>query len=232
MTIPQLVGENIKRVINLDLDLITPGEFAVCTKGTSQVVISIKCLKRIFKEAKHMTYKEHIENYCFENFKKFKIDYQIVKKKFYFNNLNFSIDTNKQLNFIKKNKIKKFNQKLFAILNKIKNKKENYSTIYNIDENKYLKKNRIGYFYLADFYKSRNKMLISDVKINKKNNINVLKKIFYTEFVDKKKNIYFPDFNKNKFIKLNFKDSNDSKWNSFFYQKKRIYAYRQKFLIK
>ena len=231
MTIPKLVEQNIIRAVNLNLDLITPGEFALCTKGTSQVVISFNCLKKIFKLATHKTYNEHVENYCFENFKKYKIDYQIVDKKFYFENLNFSIDTFKQLNFIRKNKIKKINQKILKVLNKKVIKDIDRSLVYSVDKSKYFKKNRIGYFYLSDYFKPRKKIKINDSNINNKNYL-LLKKIFNSEFEDKNGYILFPDFKNNKFIKLKFKKFEDKKWNSFFYQKKRILAYRQKFLIK
>ena len=228
LTIPKLVEQNIRRAINLNLDIITPGEFAICTKGTSQVVISINCVNKIYKFAKNKIYKEHVENYCFENFNKFRIDYQIVNKKYYFKNLNFSIDESKQLNFILKNKIKKYDRKLFEKLNKNYSSNENFSkNKYSVDNGKFIKKNRIGYYYKSDFDKPRKKQIVNKTNKNyefKKSNIN---KIFYTKFVDTFGNALIPSPKKNKFLKINFKNKSENFWNSYTNQKERVLCFRR-----
>ena len=163
----KLIEENIKRAINKGLDLITPGEFALCTKGTSQVVMSLKCLDKIYRKARHKVYLEHVENYCLENWKNFKIDYQIVDKKIYFKNLNFSIDQKKDVTFIEKNNIKSlFQRNIPKINNKINNKIRG-KNIYSVTKGKFLKKNRIGYYLLSNFFKPNENINIKKKKLIK-----------------------------------------------------------------
>ena len=202
----------------------------MCTKGTSQVVMSLKCLDKIYRKARHKVYLEHVENYCLENWKNFKIDYQIVDKKIYFKNLNFSIDQKKDVTFIEKNNIKSlFQRNIPKINNKINNKIRG-KNIYSVAKGKFLKKNRIGYYLLSNFFKPNENINIKKKKINKKFFFDrrfLIKKIFTTQFVDDFKNIYLPNLKKKKFNKIKFKNNKDKSWNSYFMQKKRIILYRR-----
>ena len=44
------VEDNIRRAVNYNLDVITPGELALTTRGTSQVVLSKSAINEIYKK--------------------------------------------------------------------------------------------------------------------------------------------------------------------------------------
>ena len=225
------VEDNIRRAVNYNLDVITPGELALTTRGTSQVVLSKSAINEIYRKSKHKVYKEHIENYCFENWRKFKIDYQIIKKDFFYENLNFSVDNQEDIDFIKKNKIINLLdiKKLIALNNEkkpinIKDKK------YLVEENKFVKKNRIGYKSIYNFYNPIKVIYLNKHKNKKYLEFNFLiKNLFSALFTDDDGNIYYPSYLKKKFIKIKFKKLCDKKWSSYFLQQLRIKAYRELF---
>lgn len=228
----ELIEENIKRIIDKKLDLVTPGEFSLCTKGTSQVVLSIECLKKIYEKAKKDVYLEHVENYCLENWKQFRIDYQIVQKKYYFKNLNFSLDTSKDFNFIEKNRIDSIHDKRLGYIDQnLKSSKTINSKKYFVDEGKYHFKTRIGYFYKKNFFKPE-----ININIDKITNIelekifikkNCLRYLFNCQFMDSLGHIYFPDIKNKKFKKINHSLKKCYSWNNYEIQKKRILCFRE-----
>lgn len=228
----KLIEENIRRAVKYNLDLITPGEVAIVTKGASQVVISKNTILKVYKFSKNKIYNEHIENYCFENWKKFKIDYQITSENLYFDKLNFSIDTRKDISFVSHNNINNIYQyyKLRRLNNKIyiKNKMDES---YFVQNNKYVYKNRIGYKSIKNFYYPEKENNILNLLKQKRffTINNLVKVLFSVKFKDYKENIYYPSYKNKKFIKIKFKNDFEKDWSSYKMQKYRIIAYRELF---
>ncbi len=106
----ELIELNIKKIINQNLDLISVLKPSNLIFGIAPIIMNTKTLNLIFSQAKNEIYKEHVENFCFDNPKLFKISYPISKKKFFFPDTSFSIDTLDDYNRVK-NIFKKLNLK-------------------------------------------------------------------------------------------------------------------------
>lgn len=70
---PGILDEAIALLADHDADMITPFEFNTFPFGYSLVVMTLKCLETIDKLAIEKTYREHVENYCFEHPEEFEI---------------------------------------------------------------------------------------------------------------------------------------------------------------
>jgi len=92
LLMPSIVDKAIVELVNANADVITPAEFNTYPFGYSMVAMTIKCLERIEIEAKEETYREHVENFCFEHPENFKILYQKAPEKQYFKELNLTLD--------------------------------------------------------------------------------------------------------------------------------------------
>ena len=92
LLMPSVIDEAIERLIDRNADIITPFEFNTYPFGYSMVVMTRECLERIDREAKEDTYREHVENYCFEHQEKFRILYQKAPELLHFRDLNLTLD--------------------------------------------------------------------------------------------------------------------------------------------
>lgn len=97
----ELIEFNIKKIINQNLDLISVLKPSNLIFGIAPIIMNTKTLDVIFSQAKNDIYKEHVENFCFDNPKLFTISYPISTKKFFFPDTNFSIDTLEDYNRVK-----------------------------------------------------------------------------------------------------------------------------------
>ncbi len=73
---PTLIDQAVAQLIEGSFDVLTPFEFNSYPFGLSQVVMTADCLARIDKEATDPVYREHVENFCFDNPKAFAVGYQ------------------------------------------------------------------------------------------------------------------------------------------------------------
>lgn len=89
---PHLVDDAIRELVESQADLITPFELNTLPFGSSMVVYSNACLNKIDSEAKHKVYREHVENYCFENANNFNIAYQKSNSNSFLPWANLSLD--------------------------------------------------------------------------------------------------------------------------------------------
>ncbi len=87
-----IVDNAIVTLVDANADVITPYEFNTYPFGYSMVVMTKECLGRIDREAKENTYREHVENYCFEHPEKFRILYQKAPELLHFRDLNLTLD--------------------------------------------------------------------------------------------------------------------------------------------
>ncbi len=76
LLIPSLVDDAVRQLRRSGADLITPFEFNTLPFGVSAVVFTRRALERIDQEARAPAYREHVENFCFENPERFAIQYQ------------------------------------------------------------------------------------------------------------------------------------------------------------
>lgn len=111
LIMPNIIDKEIQLFLNSKSDVSTPFNRNTSPFGISLVIFKIQTLYYIQNKTRQKKYLEHIENYCFDNPKKFKILRPVHAKKFRFSNLKLSLDT---LNDYKKikfylNKLKKIN---------------------------------------------------------------------------------------------------------------------------
>ena len=111
LLMPDIIDMDIKKFIKSKKDLYSPFYKNKKPFGFSFVIFKRNTLFRIEKSTKKMKYLEHIENYCFDNLKKFKLlkDNTSKSSKFYCPKLKLVLDTNYDLKKIKYyfNKLKK-----------------------------------------------------------------------------------------------------------------------------
>ena len=162
------MDQNIKNIINHKADLLSILKPSNAIFGTSSVMMNRKTLNTIYLNAKNKLHKEHIENYCYDNYKKFKIIYPIHDKKYFFPDTNFSIDT--------LNDYKRVNT-IFSNFN-LKFGEYNFSKIINyFSKKKIFIGNNYLFKYLSSTYNNRYKFtrsihdakIIFDTNISKKN---------------------------------------------------------------
>lgn len=112
----------IKEILEYDLirfrkskfDLLSPFYRNLIPFGFSFVIFKRNTLFKIKRMAIKNNHKEHVENFCFENNKKFKIYPNKYIKRYHAPNINLTLDTNEDF----KN-LKKLNNKINIELNKI-----------------------------------------------------------------------------------------------------------------
>lgn len=78
LVMPTLVDDSIISLIDNNLDVITPFEINTLPFGFSMVSMTMKCLEKIYTNTKEALYREHVENFCFDNPKDFKVGYQVA----------------------------------------------------------------------------------------------------------------------------------------------------------
>ena len=100
---PNIVDIDIKRFIKSNFDVYSPFYNNKLPFGYSFVIFKKSCLVKLDKLAKNRVYREHVENYCFDNSKKFKILLSKIKSnsKFYCPSLRVTLDTAKDLKKIR-----------------------------------------------------------------------------------------------------------------------------------
>ena len=101
LTIIDNIESAIKVAVNNKIDLVSCAEYSNLVHGTSQIVMSKNCIDFISKHAKKNIYREHIENYCYDNPNKFKIYYAYSKKNQFVKNLSLTVDYKSDFNKIK-----------------------------------------------------------------------------------------------------------------------------------
>ena len=72
--------------------MITPFECNTYPFGYSMVVMTKSCLEKIEREARDEVYREHVENYCFENTDRFKILYHKAPESLHLPHLIMTLD--------------------------------------------------------------------------------------------------------------------------------------------
>lgn len=116
----KIITKYVKKIINENLDLISVVKPSNLIFGASPVILTSQALKKIYNKAKNDVYKEHIETYCYDNRKLFKISYIKEKKEFFFPDTGLSIDTNTEYdrvkNIFKKSKIKNYSYNFKKII--------------------------------------------------------------------------------------------------------------------
>ena len=78
LLMPSLVDEGIEELVDKKGDVITPFENNTYPFGLSSVVMTSKCLNMINLRAVEPIYREHVENFCFDNSSEFSIILQIA----------------------------------------------------------------------------------------------------------------------------------------------------------
>lgn len=125
---PTIVDQEIKNFKKLNYDLYSPFYNHKQPFGYSFVIFKKSCISKIEFQTKKPIYREHVENYCFENKSKFKLLLTKIKKtsKLFYPSLNVTMDTlgdlkkiRKYYSIIKKVPIRK--QPIYLI-NYVKNK--------------------------------------------------------------------------------------------------------------
>lgn len=125
---PSIVDDDIKKFINLNYDVFSPFFKNNLPFGYSFVIFKKSCLVKLNKIAKKKIYREHVENYCFENRKKFRVLLSKIKNdaKLYYPSLRVTLDTVDDLKKIRRyyNIIKKIPIKYQAefLINSLKYK--------------------------------------------------------------------------------------------------------------
>lgn len=88
-----ILDKEIQLMKNSNYSLSTPFDKNYCPFGFSLVIFRSNALFKIYNNAKKKKYLEHIENYCFDHEKKFKILRPIHNKKLFCPELKLSLDT-------------------------------------------------------------------------------------------------------------------------------------------
>ena len=105
---PTILDRDIKRFVKNKFDVYSPFHKNIMPFGFSFVIFKKNTVFKIFKKAKLLKYKEHIENYCFDNDNKFKILLSPVNELYKAPKIRITLDTKNDFLKIKKifNKIK------------------------------------------------------------------------------------------------------------------------------
>lgn len=125
---PTIVDNDIKNFKKLNYDVFSPFFKNKLPFGYSFVIFKKSCISKINHLAKKKSYREHIENYCFENRKKIKVLLSNISRdsKFYCPDLSVTMDTKQDLIKIRKYysviKKKSFKDQPIHLINYFKNK--------------------------------------------------------------------------------------------------------------
>ncbi len=216
ITSSEIIKKYLKIAIDKKIDLMSVVKPSNLMFGVAPIILSSKALEKIYKRAKNKVYKEHVETFCYDNTKLFKIDYIKEKKDFFFLDTGLSIDTKDDYERVKRVfKISKINNYKYNYKKIIKSHSLSKIYIKNPELRQYFTKNYKNFFYSKSFDKAD---IIIDLDIKnfkKKNNklylvLSKTKKKILFAFV-KNKNIYkliqikkYPYFNDHDYIKLFF----------------------------
>ena len=210
LTSSYLLEKNIRTIVDRNLDLISVLKPSNIIFGIAPIILNYKTMKDIYKNANNKIYKEHIENYCYDNSKKYKIFYPILGKKYYFPDTNFSIDTPNDFKRVKNifeklnlkfknydyNKISKSFSNLKIFIDDIKLKKYclrhynnnylftknlNVSNIVIVNSNINIKKDNKIYINIRQKY---NKIIIYCIRNKKVFNLIICKKFSKFESIE------------------------------------------------
>lgn len=101
---PSVVDQEIKNFKKSNYDLYSPFYKNKQPFGYSFVILKKSCVSKIDLQTKKSIYREHVENYCFDNKSEFKLLLTKIKKnsKLYYPNLSVTMDTLKDLKRIRK----------------------------------------------------------------------------------------------------------------------------------
>tara|TARA_B100002019_G_scaffold214856_1_gene187448 strand:- start:382 stop:1068 length:687 start_codon:yes stop_codon:yes gene_type:complete len=99
LIMPNLIDKNIKRFKLNNCDLFTPFRFNYNPFGSSLCIFKISAIRKIFKLATKIQHKEHIENFCFDNERFFKIMYD-DQSSINLSHINLTLDTDIDYRFI------------------------------------------------------------------------------------------------------------------------------------
>lgn len=100
--VPKILDFDINRLAKSKFDLLSPFYKNDIPFGFSFVVFKSKTILKISKLARKKVHKEHVENYCFDNDKRFKIHPCKYDKKLHAPNIKLTLDTKKDYLKIKK----------------------------------------------------------------------------------------------------------------------------------
>ena len=98
---PSILDETIKKFKSSQKDIYSPFYKNSYPFGFSFCVFKLKTIFKIKKKAKQKKYKEHIENFCFDNKSMFKI-FEPKIKRFNKPNIRITLDTEKDFQKMKK----------------------------------------------------------------------------------------------------------------------------------
>lgn len=93
LIMPNIIDKEIQLFLKSRGDVSTPFDRNTSPFGMSLVIFKIKTLYKILNKTRQKKYLEHIENYCFDNPRIFKIFRPVHTNKFQFSNLKLSLDT-------------------------------------------------------------------------------------------------------------------------------------------
>jgi len=94
LVMPAILDNEIKRMIKeKKWSVSSPFNDNYCPFGYSLTIFKPRTLEKIQENTKKIGYLEHVENYCFDNLKKFKILRPKHQKKYFLPNLKLSLDT-------------------------------------------------------------------------------------------------------------------------------------------
>ena len=204
VTSDKIIKKYLKIMINKKIDLMSVIKPSNLLFGVAPIILSSRALKKIYKKAKNKVYKEHVETYCYDNTKSFKIDYIRESENFFFPDTGLSIDTiedyERVKNLFKISKIKNYN---FDYKRIIKSHSKNKIYIQNLELREYLIKNYKNFSYSNDI-KTANIVIDTDIRNSLKKNGKL-----YLVLKKKNKNMIFSFARNGKFhnliqIKKNF----------------------------
>lgn len=78
LVMPGVVDDAIMELVDTEVDLITPFEHPSYPFGFGLVAMTRETLERIDREAHEPAYREHVENYCFEAQRPFRLRYHVA----------------------------------------------------------------------------------------------------------------------------------------------------------
>lgn len=101
---PTIVDNDINNFNKYNYDIYSPFHKNKLPFGYSFVIFKKSCISKIDNLAKKKYYREHVENFCFDNRRKFKVLLSKLTKnsKFYCPNLSVTMDTMQDLKKIRK----------------------------------------------------------------------------------------------------------------------------------
>ena len=164
LTSAELIEKYSKRIIDKRLDLISVIKPSNLLFGTAPIILSSKALEKIYKEAKNTVYKEHVETFCYDNTRAFKIHYIKEDKSLFFPDTGLSIDTHDEYERVKNifSSLRLKNYK-FNFRKIIKNHSKNKIFINNLRLRKYCLNNYREFYYSKNLKSAK---IIIDFKLN------------------------------------------------------------------